>query len=97
MQLFSVQPPGALYLHFCLLYTSRRLVRWLRFVPLIIKRPIAYLIYGALSDAVFTTTFSNLGPVSYTHLVGSSSGSSCSGGWGLGVGEGLGSGGCWSC
>ena len=42
---------------------SRRLVRWLRFVPLIIKRPIAYLIYGALSDTVFTTTFSNLGPI----------------------------------
>ena len=42
---------------------SRRLVRWLRFVPLIIKRPIAYLIYGTLSDTVFTTTFSNLGPI----------------------------------
>lgn len=42
---------------------SRRLVRWLRFVPLIIKRPIAYLIYGTLSDMVFTTTFSNLGPI----------------------------------
>lgn len=42
---------------------SRRLVKCLRFVPLIVKRPIAYLIYGALSDAVFTTTFSNLGAV----------------------------------
>ena len=42
---------------------SRRLVRWLRFVPLVVKRPIAYLIYGTLSDTVFTTTFSNLGPV----------------------------------
>lgn len=42
---------------------SRRLVKTLRFVPLIIKRPIAYLIYGSLSDGVFTTTFSNLGAV----------------------------------
>lgn len=40
---------------------SRKLVRYLRFVPLIVKRPIAYLIYGQLSDGVFTTTFSNLG------------------------------------
>lgn len=45
------------------MHLSRRLVRLLRFVPLIIKRPIAYVIYGALSDAVFTTTFSNLGPM----------------------------------
>lgn len=42
---------------------SRKLVRLLRFVPLIIKRPIAYLIYGHLSDNVFTTTFSNLGVI----------------------------------
>ena len=42
---------------------SRRLVSLLRFVPLAIKRPIAYLIYGTLSDGVFTTTFSNLGAV----------------------------------
>ncbi len=46
------------------MHLSRRLVRLLRFVPLIIKRPIAYLIYGSLGDSVFTTTFSNLGPVS---------------------------------
>lgn len=42
---------------------SCRLVRWLRFVPLIIKRPIAYFIYGKLGDGVFTTTLSNLGPI----------------------------------
>lgn len=42
------------------MHLSRRLVRLLRFVPLMVKRPIAYFIYGALSDAVFTTTFSNL-------------------------------------
>lgn len=45
------------------MHLSRRLVKLLRFVPLIIKRPIAYFVYGALSDAVFTTTFSNLGPI----------------------------------
>ncbi|MEG0048610.1 MAG: hypothetical protein RR865_05560 [Clostridia bacterium] len=42
---------------------SRKLVKYLRFVPLIVKRPLSYLIYGALSDSVFTTTFSNLGVV----------------------------------
>lgn len=42
---------------------ARRLVKCLRFVPLIVKRPIAYLAYGALGDAMFTTTFSNLGNI----------------------------------
>jgi hypothetical protein len=42
---------------------SRKLVRYLRFIPLIIKRPIAYLIYGHMSDGVFTTTLSNLGAI----------------------------------
>lgn len=42
---------------------SRKLVRYLRFIPLIVKRPIAYLIYGRLSDGVFTTTISNLGAI----------------------------------
>lgn len=42
---------------------SRKLVSYLRFIPLIVKRPIAYAIYGRLSDGVFTTTFSNLGAI----------------------------------
>lgn len=42
---------------------SRKLVRYLRFVPLIMKRPIAYLLYGVLGDGMFTTTLSNLGAV----------------------------------
>lgn len=42
---------------------SCRLVRWLRFIPLSIKRPIAYFIYGKLGDGVFTTTLSNLGVI----------------------------------
>ena len=45
------------------MHLSRRLVRLLRFVPLIIKRPLAFLIFGALSDSVFTTTLSNIGPI----------------------------------
>ncbi len=45
------------------LHLSRRLVKLLRFVPLMIKRPIAYFIYGSLGDTVFTTTLSNLGAV----------------------------------
>ena len=45
------------------MHLSRRLVKLLRFVPLIIKRPIAYLIYGSLGDAVFTTTLSNIGSI----------------------------------
>ncbi len=43
---------------------SRKLVSTLRFIPLVVKRPIVKLVYGALSDTVFTTTFSNLGAVS---------------------------------
>ena len=42
---------------------SCRLVKWLRFIPLSIKRPIAYFIYGKLGDGVFTTTLSNLGVI----------------------------------
>ncbi|MEG2187155.1 MAG: hypothetical protein RR085_07505 [Clostridia bacterium] len=42
---------------------SRRLVSLLRFVPLVIKRPIAYLIYGFMSDVVFTSVFSNVGVI----------------------------------
>lgn len=42
---------------------SRRLVSALRFVPLVVKRPIVQLAYGAMGDGVFTTTFSNLGAV----------------------------------
>lgn len=42
---------------------ARKLVKYLRFVPLIVKRPIAYFIYGALGDGVFTTTLSNLGSI----------------------------------
>ena len=43
---------------------ARKLVRYLRFVPLNIKRPIAYLLFGTLSDSVFTATFTNLGVIS---------------------------------
>ncbi len=42
---------------------SLRLVKSLHFLPQVVKRPIAYLIYGQLSDGVFTTTFSNIGAI----------------------------------
>ncbi|MEZ4357959.1 MAG: hypothetical protein R2876_04945 [Eubacteriales bacterium] len=42
---------------------ANRLVKSLRFIPLLVKQPIAYLIYLFLGDKVFTTTLSNLGIV----------------------------------
>lgn len=46
-----------------LLYSSRKLVRSIRFIPLIIKQPIVKPLYGLLGDNVFTTTLSNIGIV----------------------------------
>ena len=45
------------------MHLTRRLVKTLRFFPMVVKRPLVYLIYGTLSEAVFTTTFSNLGAI----------------------------------
>ena len=42
---------------------TNRLVNSLKFIPLLIKQPIAYLIYLFLGDKVFTTTLSNLGVI----------------------------------
>lgn len=41
------------------------LVRSLRFFPLIVKRPVARVIYGFLGDKVFTNTLSNLGVICF--------------------------------
>ena len=41
-----------------------KLVSSIRLVPLVIKQPIAKLVYGFLGEKIFTTTFSNLGVVS---------------------------------
>lgn len=43
--------------------SAKRLVHALRFIPLFIKLPIAGLIYGLLSDIIFSNTLSNLGVV----------------------------------
>jgi hypothetical protein len=43
--------------------TARRLVKSLRFIPLMIKAPIAKLVYGFLGDSRFSNTLSNLGKV----------------------------------
>ena len=39
------------------------LVSALRFIPLIIKLPVAKMVYGILGEKIYTTTFSNLGVV----------------------------------
>ncbi len=46
-----------------MLTATVRLVRTLRFVPLVIKQPVARIIYGFLGDKVLSTTLSNLGVV----------------------------------
>jgi hypothetical protein len=43
--------------------STTRMVRSLRYIPLFIKAPIASIIYGFLSDNIFTNTLSNLGVV----------------------------------
>jgi len=42
---------------------SRKLVRSVRFIPLVVKRPITKIIYGFLGDNRFTNTLSNLGRI----------------------------------
>ena len=42
---------------------AHKLVRSIRFLPLVIKQPIAKAVYGILGDKVFTTVISNLGVV----------------------------------
>lgn len=39
------------------------LVSSLRFIPLIIKQPVAKMVYGFIGEKIYTTTFSNLGVV----------------------------------
>ncbi|NLV49543.1 MAG: hypothetical protein GXY20_02470 [Clostridiales bacterium] len=42
---------------------TKNLVKYLKFIPLFIKQPIAAIIYSKLADDVFTSTISNLGVV----------------------------------
>ena len=46
-----------------MLTATVRLVETLKFIPLVLKQPVAKLIYGFLGDNIFTTTLSNLGVV----------------------------------
>jgi len=46
-----------------MLTATVRLVGMLRCIPLVIKQPVAKLVYGFLGDKIFTMTFSNLGVV----------------------------------
>jgi len=46
-----------------MMLSSGRMVSAVRFVPLFIKAPIARLVYGFMSDRIFTSTLSNLGVV----------------------------------
>ena len=43
--------------------TTRKLVDALRYIPLMIKAPIARIVYGFLGDGIFSNTLSNLGVV----------------------------------
>lgn len=46
-----------------MLTATEKMVGLLRYVPLVIKQPVAKSVYGFLGDKIFTSTFSNLGVV----------------------------------
>ena len=46
-----------------MLCSTEKLVNSIRFIPLIIKHPVAKIMYGVLGDKAFTNTLSNLGVV----------------------------------
>ena len=48
-----------------MLSSTRRLVRLLKFIPLIIKKPFTRILYNFFSDDIFTSVFSNLGEVKF--------------------------------
>lgn len=48
-------------------YSAHRMNKGLRFIPLFIKTPVAKLVYGLIGEAIFTTTFSNVGVVKAPH------------------------------
>ena len=43
---------------------TNRITNAIRFIPLFLKSPVVRLVYGFLSDRIFSSTFSNLGVVS---------------------------------
>jgi hypothetical protein len=46
-----------------MLTSTKKLVKAIRFIPLIIKTPLVKIGYSLFSESLFTTTFSNLGVV----------------------------------
>ncbi len=46
-----------------MLYATKKLIKSIRLIPLVIKQPIAKLISGLVGDLAFTTTLSNIGVV----------------------------------
>ncbi len=46
-----------------MLTATNRMVNMIKLIPLVIKQPVAKMIYGFLGDKIFTTTLSNLGMV----------------------------------
>lgn len=48
-----------------MLTATERLVNTLKLVPLVIKQPVARIVYGFLGDKIFTNTLSNLGVVKF--------------------------------
>ena len=48
-----------------MLYSTKKLIKNIRFIPLIIKQPIAKIISGLLGDKAFTSTLSNIGVVDF--------------------------------
>lgn len=47
----------------CMVSSTKRMIKYMKFIPLIIKRPIAKIIYRYFADDIFTTILSNLGEV----------------------------------
>lgn len=46
-----------------MMHSTTSMVNMLKYIPMIIKKPVAKLVYGMLGDKVFTNTLSNLGVV----------------------------------
>ena len=46
-----------------MLTATEKLVRMLKYIPLVVKEPVAKLVYGFLGDQIFSNTLSNLGVV----------------------------------
>ncbi|MDD3389199.1 MAG: hypothetical protein PHP09_03375 [Bacilli bacterium] len=53
-----------------MLYSTKQMVRKLRFIPLFIKTPIAKRVYGMIGERSYTNTLSNLGIVNFPSQLG---------------------------